>query len=195
MRTESDDFSLTDVKVFYIKGSLLHMSTSLFELVSDITTPMHEIATVNKTCADPIFTMDDVYSAPDELTKLVRFYFVKNNIGESQFKEMIRVYCQERGTATNKESSMKGNLISNLKKFDKVITYRTAVQIWSIMGLDMNDLTISFRNRRTGENFKLSTSDISEKSREPDPVLDKCMKEFNMRMKNNEGSTIKVVKS
>lgn len=161
----------------------------LLEVLGGLDASVSEAVTTTKVCPDPFFTMSDVFDTTDDLTRLIRYYFVKNNIGVSKFKEMIRIYCQERGTATNKESTIKGNLISNLRALDKTITFRAAVQIWSILGLDLSDITIQFRNKRTGENIKLSTSDIGSKIRQPDPILNRCLEEYQERMNAAKNTT------
>lgn len=113
----------------------------------------------SKRTANPMFSVQDLRSSDDQVAKLVKLLFIKNNMTEEKFTEMWRRYAQREQISGD---SKRSNLNKALKKDN--ITWRTFVtDVLPMFGLILQNVELTLKNPDTGELCTLSMDDVNQR--------------------------------
>lgn len=133
----------------------------MLSLLNAIEKPIHEVMVGDASCPDPIFTWEDINKAENDLARIARYYIVKNNIGQTKFKELFKQYVEANGIRCSKAENMRGNIRNRLKK--ETMTWDFfAGHLMPVLGLSLEHLDVFFIDRRTNELIHISSLDTND---------------------------------
>lgn len=145
--------------------------------------------TTDNTCGDPLFTVSDIAKAENELAKIVRYWFVTNNIGQSKFNELHRKYSQEHGIRSSDADRDRGNMRKSLLK-EKITWDFLVSHLMPVLGLTLDHINLSFINAKTGEVVPISSLDANAKVSEQFPDDRPDIKAIIIKARDHQGNRV-----
>jgi hypothetical protein len=120
-----------------------------------------DVASEKASVGEPMFTHADVLATPYILDRLVRGVCVKNRISRQYLQEMYVKYALETLGLTPKQASDgKQNIVKNLRKqnITPLVFFRTL----RALDFDLEDITITVSERKSGKKVVVSLQDIED---------------------------------
>lgn len=111
-------------------------------------------------CSDPIFTIKDLKTAENEPAKIVRWWFIKNNIGFKKFNELHRKLASASGMRADEADRDRGNTRKGLQK-DKLTWDFLVSHILPLLGLSLVNLILVTKDEK-GDTISTSSLDVNE---------------------------------
>lgn len=112
-------------------------------------------------CSDPIFKIEDLKEARNEPAKIVRWWFIKNNIGYKKFNELHRRLASASGMRPDEADRDRGNTRKGLQK-DKLTWDFLASHILPLLGLSLVNLILVTKDEN-GNIVNTSSLDVDDK--------------------------------
>ena len=148
-----------------------------------------KVITADSACSDPLFTVSDIAKAENELAKIVRYWFVTNNIGQSKFNELHRRYSQEHGIRSSDADRDRGNMRKSLLK-EKITWDFLVSHLMPVLGLTLDHINLSFINSKTGEVVPISSLDANAKVSEQFPDDRPDIKAIILKARDHQGNKV-----
>jgi hypothetical protein len=118
---------------------------------------------------DPMFTTKDILDSDDIIAKLVKDYFIKNNISERKFRDMHKRYEQRCGVRATKITNDANNLISTMKAGERITWRKFVEQILPALGQRLANVELTLVDDN-GNVTKTSLSDVRQRVSKEFPV-------------------------
>lgn len=148
-----------------------------------------KVITTDKQCADPLFTVGDIAKAENELAKIVRYWFVVNNIGQAKFNELHRKYSQDHGIRSSDADRDRGNMRKSLLK-EKITWDFLVSHLMPVLGLTLDHIDLAFINSSTGEVVPISSMDANAKVSQAFPDDRSNINAIILKARNHAGQMV-----
>jgi hypothetical protein len=162
----------------------------MLSLLKDIdTVSVNKVMRSEPKCAHPLFKPEDLLTAENELARIVRYYFIVNEIGHDEFNALHRKYSQEHGIRSSDADRHRGNMRKSLIK-EKITWEFLVSHLMPVLGLTLDHVDIVFTSGKSGETVSVSSLDVNDRiSRDFPSDVDK-FKDIMIRARDARGNHV-----
>lgn len=138
----------------------------------DINALVAKYETTGKRQGTPVFTVEDLANVHSPFSKVVRLFFITNNITKEYFKEACIKFMEERCTAAEKKGYWRNNFERSLKLEN--VSWNTLETLFLVFGIELLDVQVTYKNAN-GELGQVTLKEAQKLTNESQFVVNRSL--------------------
>lgn len=128
--------------------------------------------TSGKRQGTPVFTVEDLADVHSPFSKVVRLFFIQNNITKEYFKEVCVKYLEEHCTASERKNYWRNNFERSLKLEN--VSWNTLETLFLVFGIELLNVQVSYKTAN-GEIGQVTLKEAQKLTNEKQFVVNRSL--------------------